>query len=62
MIDLKTLYEQTTMYCELIETKHEDVYHDIEIYHQLDTPIFVYVYWDRYKHTIHSIVYTIKGE
>ena len=60
-IDLKTLYEQTTMYCELVDID-KTVKYDVEIFHQLETPIYVFVYWNREPRTIHSIAYTIKGE
>lgn len=57
-IDLKTLYEQTTMYCELIATSHEHKY-NIEIYQQPDTPIKVFVYWSKDHSTIVAINYSI---
>lgn len=45
-IDIKTLYEQMTMYCDLVgETKDGDRL-IFEKYHQLDTPIDVDVHWD----------------
>lgn len=61
-IDLKTLYEQTTMYCNLINTykyllKHN---HTIELFEQPNTPICVAVHWDNNKHKIISITYEIK--
>lgn len=59
MIDLKTLYEQTTMHCELVETQHDENY-KIEVFQQFNTPIFVFVYWSKLTHTITSIVYTIR--
>lgn len=57
-IDLKTLYEQTTMYCELIATS-SDYKYNIEIYQQPDTPLKVFVYWSKEHNTIVSINYTI---
>ena len=60
-IDIKTLYEQTTMYCELIN-QSEDENYKIEIYQRPDTPIKVFVYWSKEQHKITSINYTIKGE
>lgn len=42
MIDLKTLYEQTTMYSELVDEFDSNNYH-FEIYHQPDTPIYIRV-------------------
>ena len=60
-IDIKTLYEQTTMYCDLVTTDKNASY-DVEIFHQLETPIYIFVYWNREPRTIHSIAYTIKGE
>ena len=59
--DIKTLYEQTTMYCDLIATSEDHQYH-IEIYQQPNTPIKVFVYWSKELHKITSINYTIKGE
>lgn len=62
MIDLKTLYEQTTMYCDIIDIL-DDGNHKIEVYKQPDTPIKVFVYWSKELHNITSIrYYTIKGE
>lgn len=61
MVDLKTLYEQTTQVCDLVDTDNTDRYY-IEIFHQLETPIYIFVYWNREPRTIHSIAYTIKGE
>ena len=59
--DIKTLYEQTTMYCDIITTSEDENY-KIEIYSQPDTPIKVFVYWSKKEHKITSINYTIKGE
>lgn len=59
--DIKTLYEQTTMYCDLI-AKSSDHQYNIEIYQQPNTPIKVFVYWSKELHKITSINYTIKGE
>ena len=61
-IDLKTLYEQTTMYCEHIDTFiSNDNNYLIEVYQQPDTPIHIFIYWTRQGMTkIHSITYTIK--
>lgn len=59
MIDLKTLYEQTTMYCNLIKVKNDNNY-VVEIFEQTDTPIQIVVYWSKNK--IVSIYYTLKGE
>lgn len=56
-IDLKTLYEQTTMYCNLVQKLHAAPLH-VEVYEQPDTPILIYVSWKNKK--IHSISYTIK--
>lgn len=60
-IELKTLYEQTTQYCTLVDTDDTASYY-IEIFHQSETPIYIFVYWNREPRTIHSIAYTIKGE
>lgn len=60
-IDIKTLYEQTTMYCD-ITTVSEDENYKIEIYQQPDTPIKVFVYWSKELRKITSINFTIKGE
>lgn len=57
-IDLKTLYEQTTMYCDLIATS-SDYQYQIEIYQQPNTPIKIFVYWSKKHHTIISINYSI---
>lgn len=59
--DIKTLYEQTTMYCDIIN-QSEDENYKIEIYQQPNTPIKVIVYWSKELHKITSINYTIKGE
>lgn len=59
--DMKILYEQTTMYCDIIsETENED--YNIEIYQQHNTPIRVCVYWSKKLHKITAITYTIQGE
>ena len=59
-IDLKTLYEQTTMYCEKIDTYLVTDYY-VEVYQQPDTPICIFVYWTRTGTTkIHSIAYSLK--
>ena len=61
-IDLKTLYEQTTMYCERIDTflSNDNKYY-VEVYQQPDTPIHIFIYWTRQGMIkIHSITYTIK--
>lgn len=57
LIDLKTLYEQTTAICELINKYHAAPLH-FEVYQQPDTPILVYVAWKNHK--IYSITYTLK--
>lgn len=59
MIDLKTLYEQTTLYCDLI-TRQKTYDYFIEVYRQPDTPIYIFAYFDRDTHTLVSIAYTIK--
>ena len=59
--DIKTLYEQTTMYCNIIKVSEDENY-KIEIYQQPETPIRVFVYWSKDLHKITSINYTIKGE
>lgn len=59
--DIKTLYEQTTMYCNIIKVTEDENY-KIEIYQQPNTPIKVFVYWSKELHKITSINYTIKGE
>ena len=61
-IDLKTLYEQTTMYCDYIENFiSKDKKYLVEVYQQPDTPIHIFVYWTRTGTTkIHSIAYSIK--
>lgn len=61
MIDLKTLYEQTTLYCEPVDTDETETY-NIEIYNQPETPIYIFVYYNKHQHKITSIAYTIKGE
>lgn len=61
MIDLKTLYEQTTMYCELVVKGINEKY-TIETYHQPETPIYVLVYWNNANNTIKAITFIIKGE
>ena len=59
--DMKILYEQTTMYCDIITTtENEDC--NIEIYQQPNTPIRVCVYWSKKLHKITAITYTIQGE
>lgn len=59
--DIKTLYEQTTLYCELVDTDETERY-NIEIYNQPETPIYIFVYWHKTQHKITSIAYTIKEE
>lgn len=60
--DLKTLYEQTTMYCTLVGKDYTDKY-IVEVYQQNNTPLFVIIYWSKETHTIISIAYTLrKGE
>lgn len=59
--DIKTLYEQTTMYCDLIATS-SDYQYNIEIYQQPNTPIKIFVYWSKELHKITSINITCKGE
>lgn len=61
MFDIKTLYEQCTLYCELINQSEDDNY-NISIYQQIGTPIKVIVYWSKELHKITSINFTIKGE
>ena len=61
MIDLKTLYEQITMYCELVVKEILEKF-TIETYHQPETPIYVSVYWNNANNTIKAISFTIKGE
>lgn len=62
VFDIKTLYEQTTMYCDLIATSSDHKY-NIEIYQQPNTPIKIFVYWSKeLPKKITSINYTIKGE
>ena len=58
-IDLKTLYEQTTPYCDLVDIDNTADYY-VEIFHQLETPIYIFVYWNREPRTIQSIAYQIK--
>ena len=60
-IDLKTMYEQATMYCELIDQYPIRSY-EVEVWHQTDTPINVYVYWNKEHCKIFEIIYKIKGE
>lgn len=58
-IDLKTLYEQTTMYCERIDTMLTEKY-TVEIFQQPNTPIIIFAYWSRKGATkLHSIAYQI---
>ena len=57
-IDLKTLYEQTTLYCTKVD-EFNTRYH-VEVYNQPDTPIFIFVYW--LDNSIHSITYTIRKD
>ena len=50
MIDLKTLYEQTTLYCEQIDERYQyfangDI-RKVEYYKQPDTPIRVVAVWN----------------
>ena len=61
-IDLKTLYEQTTMYCERIDTQLTDKY-IVEIFQQPDTPIIIFAYWTRTGTArLQSIAYQIAKE
>lgn len=60
LVNMQTLYEQTTAICEKVETYLTDDYY-VEIYHQPDTPIYIFVYWTRKGMTrINSIAYTVK--
>ena len=43
-IDLKTLYEQVTMYCVLVGTEIIGK-NKMEIFQQTDTPIFIFAHW-----------------
>lgn len=75
-IDLKTLYEQTTMYCDFIEksyhtstainpNNHEKIIRNyaLEVWQQPDTPIYILVYWNTEETHIEEITYKIiKGE
>ena len=75
-IDLKTLYEQTTMYCDFIEksyhssvsinpNNHEKITRNyaVEIWQQPNTPIYIYVCWNTEETHIEEIAYKIiKGE
>ena len=45
-IDIKTLYEQMTMYCDLVGEVKDGDRLIFEKYHQPDTPIDVDVHWD----------------
>ena len=45
-IDIKTLYEQMTMYCDLVGETKDGNKLIFEKYHQPDTPIDVNVYWE----------------
>lgn len=57
-IDLKTLYEQTTLYCTKVD-EFNTCYH-VEVYNQPNTPIFIFVYW--LDNSIHSISYTTRKD
>lgn len=63
MIDLKTLYEQTTMYCTLLHECDVNKYH-IEIYQQNDTPIYIRVVLERNFNStvIHKISFSVRKE
>lgn len=61
MIDLKTLFEQVTMYCDIVGHATTEKY-NITIFHQPDTPIYVNVYWHKDKSKIASIEFTIKED
>ena len=58
-IDLKTLYEQTTMYCNKVDEYTTLDYH-VEVYNQPETPIFIFAYWTTNK--LHSMSYTIRED
>ena len=45
-IDIKTLYEQMTMYCDLVGETKDGNKLIFEKYHQPNTPIDVNVYWE----------------
>lgn len=57
MIDLKTLYEQVTMYCNLIDTINGEIY-KVEFFEQPDTPIVIRAYW--YHNTLKHISFQIR--
>lgn len=59
MIDLKTLYEQTTLYAEPVDNFRTPEYY-VEVFHQLHTPIYIFAYWEQNK--LHSIAYTIRED
>lgn len=63
MIDLKTLYEQTTMYCNRIDMFiSKDNKYIVEVFQQPNTPINVFAYWHNTTTqplTLHSIAYQI---
>lgn len=55
-MDMKTLYEQITMYAEYLGYDHET---DTETFSYIDSPIRARVRWNRVKHTIASITFYI---
>ena len=55
-MDMKTLYEQITMYSEYLGYDHET---DTETFSYIDSPIRARVRWNRVKHTIASITFYI---
>lgn len=63
MLDLKTLYEQTTMYCNRIDMFiSKDNKYIVEVFEQPNTPINVFAYWNNtllQPITLHSIAYQI---
>lgn len=58
-IDLKTLYEQTTLFCTKICTITDHLTHQlIEVYHQPETPLYILFYWNKDKGILEKATYT----
>lgn len=58
-IDLKTLYEQATLYCTKTCTITDHLTHQIiEVYNQPETPLHILFYWNKDKGILEKATYT----
>lgn len=59
IVDLKTLYENVTMYCDMVDNYRTIDYY-VEVYRQPDTPILIFAYWKHNK--LFSITHMIRED